>query len=373
MKNTLFDYLKWRGNLTFQQDAMNEVDCAICCLLSYLPWDKVVPPMESNTAITLKDAIKKYQSIDQPKTYSNASRVEKDERLLQQLLTSSRYQDVLLSNFSNHLDVVEEKQFSAITFSLNEKAHVIAYRGTDDSIVGWKEDFNMSFKETVPAQQEALLYLETRMEQFDGSFYIVGHSKGGNLAVYASTFTNSNNQNRIEQIYNFDGPGFNQELLKKIKQQAKITTFVPQSSIVGMLLEHEEDYQIVHSYQLGLLQHDLYSWEVILNHFTILETVTKSSQFLNQTIKEWLQKLSKEEREMFVDTLYEILLATDVKTTEDLTTNWMKKAKIILNQIHTIDPDSKLLITEILLSLFRIGKKNLPLYLRMRNRNNQDS
>lgn len=221
-----------------------------------------------------------------------------DVDLLKLLAENRRYRNMKLTYYVNQIENESQMQFSAVTVQISKKLHFVSYRGTDNTLVGWKEDFNMSFTCPVPAQKSAVEYLEQVASKTTGELILGGHSKGGNLAVYAAAFCKQALQGRIATVYNFDGPGFSQKVIKAegyINICNKVTTYVPQSSIVGMLLEHEEKYTIIHSNQLGIMQHDIYSWMVERNHLVTLREITNSSKVIDRTLKQ-LEAKTKTDR-----------------------------------------------------------------------------
>ena len=256
-----------------------------------------------------------------------------------------------------------QTQFSAITFKLTEDTYFVVYRGTDNTLVGWKEDFNMSFVCPVPAQTLAVEYLEMIAKQFDGKIIVGGHSKGGNLAVYAAAFCDPEIQERITMVYNYDGPGFTENVLAEEGYKricGRIKTYVPQSSVVGMLLGHEEKYTIVHSSNpTMLLQHDTYTWDIRRNKFVYLETVTNSSKFIDSTLKGWMSSLDSARREKVVDTIYNILLQTKAKTIKDLSKNWLATSNKIVKSLITLDDDTRKIVLEAIGALVQCAANEL--------------
>ena len=207
----LYDYLDWRGDLTFAQSPLNEVDSLIFSWIAYVEWDGVLPPPGEGVPLSLKEAAQRYFEIHPAPSEKNAAysifpKVS-SAVLLARLMHCSRYEKVRLCAYANELDEGEQKQFAALTVLSDEWAYA-AYRGTDSSIVGWKEDCFLVFDEAVPAQLSALAYLSQVPEIARGPLYLGGHSKGGNLAVYAGVKCEGSMAARIEKIYNHDGPGF---------------------------------------------------------------------------------------------------------------------------------------------------------------------
>ena len=353
----IHDYLFWRGDLPIEQFTFNEVDALILAKLSYIPFDKVSLSMESapvsvrNAAIILLTQ----QDLEQYVHFKD------DIDLLRELSESKRFCDMKILNHANRIEEENQTQFSAITIQVSEGLSYISFRGTDATLVGWKENFNMSFTFPVPAQKSAVHYLEHVVNSIEGSFIIGGHSKGGNLAMYAAAFCSEEAQDKISAVYNFDGPGFDEKVLLTSEYQricGKMMTFVPQSSIVGMLLEHEEQYIIVKSAQTGIMQHDISSWEVERDRLCCLDHVTNTSRFIDGTLKGWLSDMDVSQREKLVDALYSILTKTQVRTIQELDDKWFECTVMILSALNTLDEDTRKLITDALSLLIKNAKKN---------------
>ena len=255
----MFDYLTWRGDLTLSQSPFQDVDSLILSTLAYVFFDGILSESMEET-VTIAQAAELYFARPQEVW---KSRVEEDWELLKHLAESERFSKMELCGYVNKLDFAAEKQFSALTILTGDGMAFVAFRGTDSSSVGWKEDFNMSFMDTVPSQQEAGIYLCRAAEYFSGKLRVGGHSKGGNLAVFAAAMCPEKVQERIVAVYNHDGPGFREGMLQREGYRAmlpRVQTFVPQSSVIGMLLEHEEEYVVIRSSQKGIMQHDPYSF-----------------------------------------------------------------------------------------------------------------
>ena len=211
-------------------------------------------------------------------------------------------------------------------------------------MIGWRENFNMSFLTETPGQLKAVEYLNQTVSPRQKNIRIGGHSKGGNLAVYASVYCKESIQNRILSVYSNDGPGFMGVMMEKEeyhKMLPKIHTFIPESSIVGMLLEREEDYEVVKSTANGPMQHDVMTWEVMGNHLIRTESVTKQSELLDKTLKAWVDKLDTKQREEFVDVLFTILEEGGIKTTDDLAHMSWKKFVELFKVSSTLDQESQ--------------------------------
>ena len=302
----MFDYLNWRGDLTFAQSPLNAVDALIFSTLSYTQFGDLITD-DPLHPVFLRAAADTFFALPD---YEQKVRDKRELELLLTAAESRRFRDVGLCFYRDIFLPEEETQFAAMTFLLADGSAFLAYRGTDYSLVGWKEDFNMSFQDTVPAQRKAVAYAEDFCEVFSGPVHFGGHSKGGNLAVFAAAKVPPAIQARIGTVYNLDGPGFGEYLMGDegyIAMVPKIQTYIPQSSIIGMLLEHEEPYTVIQSRQVSLMQHDPYSWELMADRFLEAEDQTPDTKFLDRTIKHWLAGMSQQERNEFVDTVYDLL------------------------------------------------------------------
>ena len=264
---------------------------------------------------------------------------------------SKRFGDLQLCYYEQQIDHQAEKQFAAVTIALEKDVHYISYRGTDFTVTGWKEDFNMTFRTGVPAQQEAVRYLKQVAQKTKGKLYIGGHSKGGNLATFAAAFAGLKIQQRIVAVYNNDGPGFLEDVIDSAGYQAiyeKIQTFIPQTSLFGMMLEHAEPFTILESSEYFVMQHDPYSWKVLGPDFIYLEKVTASSRFLDQTIRGWLASLTPEQREQFVDTMFELLTVEEADTLQDLGKIWLTNTGDMLKTLRNVDEETANMIRQTL-------------------------
>ena len=359
---TLYDYINWRGDLSFAEAPMNEVDSLIFSLLSYLDLKEIVPDSHYGSTVSLKAAANAFFSKNpDPKKISMGVIVPKNiVKVFRMVKDTRRYRGVGLKAHVNMIDTKKEMQFSATTFLLDDETTLIAYRGTDDTLVGWKEDFNMSFLAVVPAQTEAVSYLNQAARSSPNvSLRVTGHSKGGNLAVYAAVKCDADVRKRIQQVWSNDGPGFGSGLLNSpeyIDMLPVIRTLVPQSSIVGMLLEHDESYSVVKSRQKGLFQHDGLSWEVMGSSFIRLKSITEESKRFDKTLNSWIRSMTPEQREQFVEALYQILSADNALTLTDLVSitknKWIKKSSSLDPQVHKT-------IQKTLAALFEMNTKQV--------------
>jgi Protein of unknown function (DUF2974). len=352
----ILDYLDWRGDLEFQRDPLNEVDNLVFSVLSYMDFGGAVPTLEEAGSVSLADAAETLkqmpEQITAPITSTFFSRLPV---LLEKCAGSARYRDVRLSHYVNRVSFDEAEQFSALVFSTDDTTHFVAFSGTDDTLVGWKEDLEMSFRDVVPAQRSAVEYLELVMSHLPGVFYLGGHSKGGNLAVFAGANISSEMQPSILLMYNNDGPGFQRAVIESPGYQRvanKILTFLPKSSVVGMLLNQSGHYHVVDSDETGFMQHNAFSWEVIGRTFVYQEGLSTASLKFNSALREWLDTVSLEEREDFVTVLFTILEATGARTLKEFTQDKLANAKAMIATFKQLEPETQGLMKSLLETFF---------------------
>ena len=343
----LFDYLDWRGDLTLAQAPFNEVDNLILAELSFVDFGGIVSEPGTGGAISLREAAERFfarvpadQPIDMGVLVPDAIPL-----LLRKIADSQRFREMRLSCYVDWLDTEQAVQFSALTVETGDGLYYIAFRGTDDTLAGWKEDFHMACMEEIPAQRMAVDYLKTVARQYPRRrLRVGGHSKGGNLAVYAATFAPASIQRRIQSVWSNDGPGFHRSILDSAEYARiaeRVVSIVPKSSVVGMLLEHDEDYIVVDSSEQGLLQHDGFSWSVLGDHFVRLNDVTRQSRLNDRALKEWIRSMPLDQREKFVEGLFQVLSASGAVTLTDLKEESLKAAGAMIRAMKDMDKDTR--------------------------------
>ena len=349
----ILDYLSRRGDLSFKQDGINEVDTIILSRFSYLPFKDIH-----------MDKIDSIENIaDKMKDISLDKFIWKDDKeFIIKLGKTRRYKDLIITDYKEILDLEAEKQFAAVVIWLPKGYKYISFRGTDMSLVGWKEDFNMSFMQNIPSQLEAVNYLNEIGSRYMGKLIVGGHSKGGNLAVYASMFCKERIKKKIVEIINADGPGFDETIINTencIKILEKVKTYIPQSSIIGRLLEHDEDYEIIHSTQKGLMQHDIYSWQVNATNLVRISNLTTDSQFVNKVVRSWLQNTTPEQRKNFVNIIYDVLITTEAKSVQDFGIDTLKKVTTVIKSYKNIDKEKRKEIESMIKLMFESAKNTI--------------
>ncbi len=330
----LFDYLTWRGDLDFSESAFNEVDCLLLCQITYLNYLSLVPHDFTDKGPCLKDVALNMQNLKDFKQRSELG-PGLNPRTMELFLEASktrRFGSLCLCAFRNIIDLEQEEQFCAITFC-SPKWNAVIYRGTDSSIVGWKEDFNLGYLPQVPSQLDATEYLNQAFTELKGQIILGGHSKGGNLSLYAATHCKSECMDRIISIYNNDGPGFNTDFFKSerfLSIKDRLHTYVPQLSIVGMLFSHPDDYKVVRSNERGLGQHDPMSWILNGHGFDLLEKRDNASMFIGETVNQWMDDLSPAEKEDFIETVFGVLGSADITEVAQMKDNPIKSLSKVI-------------------------------------------
>ena len=317
----VFDYLEWRGDLTFEETPVNEVDNLIFCLLSYVDLDGIVPTDPAKGHVPLRHAAAEYfftHGDDRPLGLIVPTDIL---TLFRRMAHTRRFRDLELTGYTNAVCEKREMQFSALTVRLPAEQMFVAFRGTDDTLVGWREDFNLSHMEEIPSQRMAAAYLNALDVTPDTALYVGGHSKGGNLAVWGSLHADADIQRRILRIYSNDGPGFSEGLVTSDAYRAlsnRICRILPEDSLVGLLLEHDGNHIVVKSNRKGLYQHDGLSWEVLGAAFLRADSLSPKGVRNDTVVRERIDAMTREERKNFTRLMFTLLEATGAKTLTDL-------------------------------------------------------
>lgn len=299
----IFDYLKDVAYDSFYDFPLNELDILALTEATYLSFDNMV----STSPQRLLDLAP--QVPREPNMLTSKNRLQ----LLDELAQHKRFKNCKLSHFINDIAPELQKQFAAMTYRLTLDTYLIVFRGTDDSIIGWKEDFHLTYMKEIPAQKHALRYLKNFFAHHPKQKVILaGHSKGGNLAIYAASQIEQSLQDPITAVYTFDAPGLHKELT-----QTKV--FIPQGSIIGMLLEIPNQQIIVRSTALGgIAQHDTFSWQIENKHFVQLDKTNSDSQQVDTTFKEWVATVPDEELQLYFDLFFGTILDAGITSINDL-------------------------------------------------------
>lgn len=356
----MLDYLKWRGDLPFTLMPFCEIDALVFSQLAYLHFRDA----QGCDRAPLATAAARVEAL--PREGGNAQVVAERHALLLQVAESARFSALDVWACEDLFAPQLEMQFAAATFTLPDGAHVLAYRGTDATVVGWREDFNMSFACPVPSQTEALRYLTRVAGQASGSLILCGHSKGGNLALYAAACCSSAIRERIQAVYLFDAPGLNAETVASAGYQAALPAvrcYVPQTSVIGRLMAVPEAYTVVRSNAFGIGQHNVFTWALDGARFATLPALDYTSKIIKTTLDDFLLGSTPVTRQLFVDTLFSILGAANTHTLGELTERWTGTASALFSAVKGIDPGTRKAVLSVVGSLASSGVESAMRWL----------
>ena len=313
----MLDYIRWRGDLPFTVSPPNEVDAVIFSTLSYIPF-RGRTVFHPEKAIPFSEAVEEFFSYPEPPNYIRAQR---DLDLLKAAGESVRFGNTRITEYRPKFIKEQDTQFAGVTFLLDDGSLFVTFRGTDNTLVGWKEDLSMSFRSVIPSQALAKQYLQDVLMTHSGPVRVSGHSKGGNVAVYAVSQSAPVIRDRVLEVYNQDGPGFSAEFLEDPGYRSilpKIRTYLPQGSMIGVVLYRAEPVIIVQSHETGIMQHDPFSWNICGTAITRMDALNANSRFFRLTMENWLAGFDMDDRVRFVNMLYDLLTSGDVEVMDDI-------------------------------------------------------
>ena len=341
----IIDYIKWRGDIKITEEySINEADYLILARIAYFPFQHI--------ALAPRESVKSFSDkmLALRRNYFN---IAGDHDMVVAISQAPRYQNIIVTDYVNRSDRKVEKQFGAATIHLPNNEICVSYLGTDATLVGWKEDFNMTFISTIPSQEMALEYLERIAAKYPNhKIRVCGHSKGGNIAVFAALSAKPELQKRIIDVINFDGPGFVPDFVRvkfhrSAEMLAKVHNYIPQGSMIGRLLQQDGDRTVVFSREDGLYQHDIYSWQISGTEIVRAAKTSDSSEIFNQATIDLLKARSLEERRIFINTVYDIICGADFSTMDDLRSSWLKKLPNLIKSYRDVKPEDRDLVLKI--------------------------
>ena len=350
---TILDYLREYGDYSLEEKPFSDVDSLVISQLAYLKFDGIVPgPEEKRPPVSLQEIA---AHADYDHLYADERYRRDNTALFMGALNGRRFGNLHLWNYVNLIEPERESQFSAVVCGFSGGLTYVVFRGTDENMVGWKEDLNLAFSEPVPGQLRSVPYLEQAARTIEGGFFVGGHSKGGNLAVYAAMYCEPAVRERIERIYDHDGPGFRPEVRQQGAWQeieGRIHKTVPRSSMGGMLLYADIAYRVVESKTIGLAQHNPYTWLVKNGDFRMADEIRPGRRFVDQTLNEWILSLDQEQMHIFVDTLYGVVQASETDNLIDFTAHWVQNVQKIGRAISEVDEETAKVVMQIMRALF---------------------
>ncbi len=361
----VFDYLVWRADVPMSADPFNEVDNLVLAQLSYTDFSGIVP--DDGTKVPLQTAAEAFfSSHSREEIQADKSFTAKAPFLMDEMIQGVRFSGIQLSRYIDEIDPERGIQLSALTYDLTDGTRYIAFRGTDGTVVGWKEDFNFSYLPETEGQSRAAKYLNKAGADSMAPLRIGGHSKGGNLAVYAAAFCEPEIQDRILAVYSNDGPGFRMTIVESEEYRRilpRIRSIIPESSMIGMLLNNRAEPLVVKSSASGIVQHDAFSWQIRRNRFE--ETVLSDlGHFVNRTLSDWLCQMSDEERALFTNTIFSLFESTGKESFREISEQGWKSAESILNTLLTMPKGKQQEMLRLLSMLGQSGGQAAADYLR---------
>lgn len=361
----VIDYLIQYGDQAFAERAFCDVDVLILAQLSYFDFGSAVPTIaQHKKSVTLEEIDR---TADLSAVFADKWYGENNRKLWNALLAGRRFRTMRCNYYRERMEEEQEVQFGAVTFFPEGCEPVVAFRGTDDSVVGWKEDFRLAFRKPLASQEMSSVYLNQVGCKLPGAFMVCGHSKGGNLAAYAATWAETGVQRRITDIYSLDGPGFLPEVFEGDSYEqirSRVHRILPYSSLVGMLLQNYEQYEVVKSSGIGILQHDAFTWQIEDGKFVKAVDIEAKQKRMNEALNQWIFTLPEEERQLFVETLFQVIDQTGVTTLTEFSEHWKENLKSCLKSLKSLDPETRKRIRRIIKILLEIygntlrGEKN---------------
>lgn len=355
MKNML-DYIREFGHVSFEERAFSEIDALVLTELEYLPLEKVVPSDENGENFVTVKEIAEYMKEHKKQLFDENPMMMTPERheVSQIIADAPRFQSMKFFGVVSEWDKDTTKQFAAITVEVEPGVRLVIFRGTDDTLIGWKEDFLMTYSPLVAAQTDAKEYLAKQASLWGGDLMVSGHSKGGNLALYAAATQVEDVQLRIVDIFCFDSPGLYRSVLETKGYQNIVPLamrYIPQDALVGLILESEVPYVIVKSNAVGAMQHSAMTWGIEDGQFIKVDKLTKNSLLNDQTFKKWTESVSDEELELFWNVFFELLFTVGIETVNDVYGQFMHYVQEFLKAAGEMDEEKRELLTRVALLL----------------------
>ena len=361
ISNTMYEYLRWRGDLSFEADPFNEVDNVILAQLSYVDFDGIVSESGEDKILLTEVCGRYWEMHTEEEIRARESFVKLSPFLLKPMAESRRFSTMKLSGYVNHVEKSSEAQMSAIRFELDDGTTYVAFRGTDETIIGWKEDFNLSYMLRTEGQRLAVEYMNRNFKDTTLRLRVGGHSKGGNFAVFAAAFSLPEVRTQIGPVYSNDGPGFLEEITETEEYQdvlLKTISIIPSESVIGRLLNSSTMPIVVKSSRKGIMQHDAMTWQVMGNQFVYAER-SNDSLFIEKVMDEWIRNVDVESRRFFVDRLFEALMAGGGETMKDFRSSTLSELAESVATLRKLPKDQQKELNSVLMQLVRSGEKTL--------------
>ena len=361
----IIDYALLNAHKDFDTLPYSKIDSLVFSELAYLSFDNIVPDLKNRGKGLLFSDIAENENYEA--IFPLERTAERNKKLLNAVSYSNRYGKVRVNYYEDIFDIEKDTQFCAITFILPNGDACVAFRGTDSTITGWKENFNMLFTSPVSAQSHSVTYVDTIAKKITGNIILTGHSKGGNLAIYSGTMCSPLAKAKIVEIQSFDSPGFTKEFIESaehIEAEKIITKYIPEESLIGVLLNNRENYRIIKSEGSGIMQHDPFLWQIDItnNDFIDGEKLYMSSKFFDATFNDWVYSSTPEQREQFVEALFKMINTANTENATsfiDWSENLKNNSSVIYENLKGLDPETRNLVLKGFGNLFSTINKNV--------------
>ena len=353
----LMDYIEWRNDVSFRAAPFNEIDNVLLSYLAYADFGALLH--EPKRRVSIETCFKRFcEKHDMAEVRESKHFIERAPLLLEEMVRGARFRGTKVVHFREVFDKEKVQQFAALVFLLPDGTKYVSFRGTDLSITGWKEDFLMSFTAETEGAKEAVSYLNEVAACVEGDLILGGHSKGGNFAMFAAAFCDDAVKERILKVYNNDGPGFREEIVRSAAYREllpKITNIVPQTSIIGRLLSNEAAHTVVKSTAAGIFQHDVTTWEVTKDKFVRAEP-DAFSDFVEKSLGTWLETMDDEARKSLVETVFSMIEMTEAETFAEFGENLFKNTGLIIKGLGRLPKEKRSELTAALGGLAEAGR-----------------
>lgn len=331
-------YIEKYGAYSFEELPVNEIDALIFSQLSYIDFKDIA---DGDSRVFLSDSAVKYYSKHSDEENESLIGINaKALKILTLCAKTNRFAFVELCNYVNYVNCEIDKQFSALCFVIDKVNVFVSFRGTDVTVTGVKESAMLSYMFPVPAQIEALHYFQESAMVFDGNVYVCGHSKGGNLAVFAVVNCSNSLKKHIAGVYEFDAPGFPEWFFDRYdyKQiEDRIFSFTPESSIIGRMLYHNKKPVIVESVNNGLKQHQVSSWVIENGEFATRDSYDKTSDYISDYVNDLIDYVGEDDLELFFNTLEYVAEEIDINDFYDLKRVDFRKISALIDTFLSSD------------------------------------
>ncbi len=356
MSFSIIEYVLFNANKGFDELPFNNIDALIFAQLSYLDYTGIVEDTRSESKGVYLHEISEHEKFSGifvlPRT------VENNTKLFNAVAYSRRYGKVRAKFYEDIFESDSDTQFCGMAFVLPGNLNVISFRGTDSTILGWKENCNMLYKYPVSSQEISVAYVDKVIPKLRGKVIVTGHSKGGNLAIYSSVYCKKENKKKITKIVSFDSPGFTEEFVNDPAYLAtlpKISKFVPEESMVGMLLTDKSTYQVVKSDGIGFYQHDPFMWKIDGISFVPSTKIVMRAKIIDTTFNDWVFGFEPQQREQFLEAMFLLIKRTN-ETNAPTFRQWMENLllnlPLALDAIKGISADDRALILKVTKQFF---------------------